>query len=73
MTNPFDDESGVFLVLVNDEGQHSLWPRFADVPAGWTAAFGPDSRAACLAHIETNWTDLRPKSLIAATEGPATH
>ncbi|MFD6992108.1 MbtH family protein [Streptomyces sp. NPDC059943] len=72
MTNPFDDESGIFLVLVNDEGQHSLWPRFADVPAGWTRTFGPDSRAACLTHIEANWTDLRPKSLIAATDG-STH
>ncbi|TXL89766.1 MbtH family protein [Streptomyces sp. IB2014 016-6] len=73
MTNPFDDESGIFLVLVNDEGQHSLWPRFADVPAGWTPTFGPAGRAACLTHIESAWTDLRPKSLIAATDGSTTH
>ncbi|MFI9122350.1 MbtH family protein [Streptomyces bikiniensis] len=66
MTNPFDDETAVFLVLVNDEGQHSLWPRFAKVPAGWTRVFGPDDRAACLRHIEEHWTDMRPKSLIAA-------
>ncbi|MEU0692957.1 MbtH family protein [Streptomyces niveus] len=71
MTNPFDDESGIFLVLVNDEGQHSLWPQFADVPAGWRRTYGPAGRAACLTHIETNWTDLRPKSLIAATDGSA--
>ena len=32
-TNPFDDETGTFLVVVNDEDQHSLWPTFADVPA----------------------------------------
>ncbi|MGW3730031.1 MbtH family protein, partial [Streptomyces sp. NPDC000851] len=37
-TNPFDDADGRFLVLVNDEGQHSLWPSFADVPGGWTIA-----------------------------------
>ena len=30
-SNPFDDENGSFLVLVNDEEQHSLWPAFADV------------------------------------------
>ena len=64
MANPFDDENGVFLVLVNDEGQHSLWPAFADVPAGWTVVHGEDTRAACLDYIETNWTDMRPKSLI---------
>lgn len=63
MTNPFDDEDGTFLVLVNAEGQHSLWPAFADVPAGWEAVFGPASRAGCLGHITENWTDLRPRSL----------
>ena len=62
-TNPFDDDSGTFLVLVNDEGQHSLWPSFADVPAGWRRVFGEDTREACLAYVETTWTDLRPKSL----------
>ena len=33
MTNPFEDENGVYHVLVNDEGQHSLWPSFIDGPA----------------------------------------
>lgn len=28
MTNPFDDEDGSFLILVNDEGQYSVWPSF---------------------------------------------
>jgi MbtH protein len=63
MTNPFEDPDGTYLVLVNAENQHSLWPEFADVPAGWTAAFGPASRQSCLDHVEANWTDMRPKSL----------
>ncbi|GAA3462645.1 MbtH family protein [Saccharothrix longispora] len=63
MTNPFDDPEGRFRVLVNDEGQHSLWPSFADVPAGWDAVFGPDTREACGAYVEENWTDLRPLGL----------
>jgi MbtH protein len=62
-TNPFDDESGTFYVLINDEEQHSLWPSFAAVPAGWRIVFGEQPRAACLAYIEENWTDLRPRSL----------
>ena len=66
MTNPFDNPDGVFLVLVNDEGQHSLWPEFAAVPDGWRVVFGPDNRTSCLEHVERNWTDLRPKSLIEA-------
>jgi MbtH protein len=68
MTNPFDDEDGVFYVLVNDEDQHSLWPAFAEVPPGWQVKHGPDTRASCLAYVEENWTDMRPKSLIKAME-----
>ena len=51
-TNPFDDEDGRFYVLVNDEEQHSLWPTFADVPAGWRIVFGEESRAACVEYVE---------------------
>jgi MbtH protein len=66
MTNPFEDENGVYLVLTNDEGQHSLWPSFADVPAGWTIVKSESTRTECLDYINENWTDLRPKSLIEA-------
>ena len=66
MTNPFEDESGQFCVLVNDEGQYSLWPNSIDIPAGWTAGFGPDTRQACIDHVEKHWTDMRPRSLIDA-------
>jgi len=64
MANPFEDENGEYVVLVNDEGQHSLWPSFAEVPAGWEVVNGKDTRANCLEYIERNWTDLRPRSLV---------
>ena len=64
--NPFDNETGTFLVLVNDENQHSLWPDFADVPAGWRTVYGPGTRAACVDYIEAEWTDMRPMSLVRA-------
>ncbi|MFD4029821.1 MbtH family protein [Streptomyces sp. NPDC058637] len=67
-TNPFDDPDGRFLVLVNDEGQHSLWPAFAEVPGGWTTVFDENSREACLEFVEARWTDLRPRSLAASTD-----
>ncbi|MFD0274325.1 MbtH family protein [Kitasatospora sp. NPDC127111] len=57
--NPFDGD-GEFLALVNDEGQYSLWPAFAAVPAGWTVAHGPCARAEALDRITANWTDLCP-------------
>jgi MbtH protein len=70
-TNPFDDESAQFLVLVNDENQHSLWPVFADVPDGWRTAFGPGDRASAVGYVEKSWTDMRPKSLADAMAADA--
>ena len=66
-TNPFDDEDGTFHALVNDEGQHSLWPTFVPVrPAGSWNTTRRRGRQACLNRIEQHWADLRPRSLIAA-------
>ena len=64
MTNPFEDENATYHVLVNDDGQHSLWPTFKEVPKGWTIVHQSDSRAACLEYINRNWTDMRPRSLV---------
>jgi uncharacterized protein YbdZ (MbtH family) len=61
--NPFDDDSVNFFVLINDEEQHSLWPTFSDIPAGWRVVHGEAPRADCLEYIEQNWPDIRPKSL----------
>ncbi|GAA0583935.1 MbtH family protein [Kribbella sandramycini] len=69
--NPFDDENGEFLVVVNDEEQHALWPAFAQVPDGWRTVFGPGRRADALAYVEENWTDLRPRSLREAMAADA--
>jgi MbtH protein len=54
---------------MNSECQHSLWPVFVEVPAGWDVAFGPAPRNDCLAYIEDAWTDMRPKSLIDSMNG----
>ncbi|MFC1400712.1 MULTISPECIES: MbtH family protein [Streptacidiphilus] len=71
MANPFENQDQSYLALVNDEGQYSLWPSFAAVPAGWTVVRGPEDRETCLNHIEEAWTDMRPKSLIAASAAAA--
>ncbi|AWI32134.1 MbtH family protein [Streptomyces sp. ICN441] len=68
MSNPFEDDNAAYLVLVNDENQHSLWPVWIDVPAGWTTVHGEAPRQECLDWIEANWTDIRPASLLAALD-----
>ena len=56
MTNPFEDPDGTYLVLVNDEGQHSLWPSFIAVPDGWRSVHGEaPARTAC-----ATWTSTGP-------------
>jgi uncharacterized protein YbdZ (MbtH family) len=64
MTNPFEDDERSYLVLTNDENQHSLWPTNVDVPGGWSVAFGPVNRSECLEYVKEHWVDMRPKSLI---------
>ena len=68
MTDPFEDDQ--LRVLVNDEGQHSLWPAAADAPAGWRPAFGPADRAACSRYVSTQWTDIRPGSVASRLGSP---
>jgi len=60
--NPFDDEDGIFVALMNDEEQHSLWPSHLAVPDGWRVVHPASTRQDCLDFIEEHWTDLRPLS-----------
>jgi MbtH protein len=70
-TNPFEDDKEEFYVLVNEEEQHSLWPTFAEVPAGWRVAFGSAGRKECLDYVEEHWSDMRPRSLRLAMQADA--
>ena len=63
MTNPFENEQGEYLVLINEEGQYSLWPAYLDIPLGWEATGPKGERKVCLEWIDENWTDMRPLSL----------
>jgi MbtH protein len=63
MPNPFDDADGIFLVIVNAEGQHSLWPADFRVPSGWEVAHDADSRSRCVEYVDEHWSDMRPASI----------
>ena len=51
-------------VLINHEEQYCLWPAAKSVPNGWKSVF-QGTHEDCLAHVETTWTDMRPKSVRA--------
>ncbi|EFL30529.1 MbtH domain-containing protein [Streptomyces viridochromogenes DSM 40736] len=57
-----------FLVVVNHEGQYSVWPEDREPPAGWRAHGTRGTRAECLEVIRTHWDDMRPLSLRSTFE-----
>jgi MbtH protein len=59
-----DDKNLPFWrVVVNHEGQYSLWPSDRKRPLGWVDAGWGGSRQDCLAYIRSVWEDQRPLSL----------
>jgi MbtH protein len=62
--NPFESDVIEYRVLVNAEGQHSLWPAFREIPAGWSAVGPTGPRGVCLDWIAVHWIDVQPISVI---------
>jgi uncharacterized protein YbdZ (MbtH family) len=56
--NLFESAGNKFLVLVNAQRQHSLWPSAMPPPAGWTVVYGEAAKDACMDYIDKHWTDL---------------
>lgn len=67
MTNPFENANDTYVVLINDEGQYSLWPTFLDIPSGWDTVYGEECRQVCLDYINSRWIDMQPNSIKPAT------
>jgi MbtH protein len=69
MSVPEDEDTRTYQVVINDEEQYSIWPAEDPVPAGWRATGPSGAKAGCLAWIDENWTDMRPRSLRVAMAG----
>ncbi len=52
-----------YLVVVNAEEQYSIWPSSKPVPDGWLPVGPAGSEDECIAWVDQNWTDMRPRSL----------
>lgn len=64
--NPFENPDYTYYVLVNEEGQHSLWPTFAEIPEGWSITLSATDRQTAIDYVDEHWTDMRPLSLVKA-------
>ncbi len=62
------DDGRTYVVVVNAEEQHSIWPAERPPPSGWHRSGFAGSKHACLDHIESVWSDLRPLSVRLAIE-----
>jgi amino acid adenylation domain-containing protein len=56
-------DGGLFQILINLEGQCSIWPAAQSAPDGWTPLVAAVSKADALDWVEEHWTDMRPLSL----------
>ncbi|MBI4528171.1 MAG: MbtH family NRPS accessory protein [Deltaproteobacteria bacterium] len=65
------EDRALYKVVMNQEGQYSIWPADQENPAGWEDAGNSGSKEECLAHINEVWTDMRPLSLREKMEQPA--
>ena len=53
----------IYMVVVNEEGQYSVWPERRSLPNGWKSEGQKGSKDECLAYIDKVWVDMRPLSL----------
>jgi MbtH protein len=58
-----DEDTTIYVAVVNHEEQYSIWPEGRELPLGWNEAGKRGLKAEVLAWIEEVWTDMRPLSL----------
>lgn len=59
----------MYLVVVNDEEQYSIWSADRELPAGWKTVGKAGTKQECLDYIESVWVNMRPLSLRRSMEG----
>jgi MbtH protein len=58
-----EETERTYKVVVNDEDQYSIWADDREPPEGWREVGVSGPKSVCLEHIESVWTDMRPRSL----------
>ena len=59
----FGAESARYKVVVNHEGQYSIWFAHRANAPGWRDAGRAGSKEECLRFVREVWVDMRPLSL----------
>jgi MbtH protein len=48
-----------FRVVMNDEGQYSIWSEYKKIPLGWHAVGTAGEKRECLDYIRKAWNDMQ--------------
>ncbi len=62
-------DGDLLKVIINGEGQYSIWPAKKETPAGWKETGFSGSKTECSEYVDREWTDMRPLSLQVAMQG----
>jgi MbtH protein len=54
------EDTTIYKVVVNHEGQYSIWPADRENALGWNDVGKSGNRQECLDYIKEVWTDMRP-------------
>ncbi len=57
------NDSMEYVVVVNEEGQYSIWHKNREIPMGWKELDVCGNKEHCLDFIEEIWTDMNPVSI----------
>ena len=56
MNEQYDQDNAIYKVVVNGDGQYSIWPAERELPNGWNEVGVLGTKAECLAYIQKIWT-----------------
>lgn len=57
------EDTAIYKVVVNHEGQYSIWSADRNNALGWKDVGKSGLKQECLEYIKEIWTDMRPLSL----------
>jgi MbtH protein len=66
--NDLRGDDTFYKVVMNHEGQYSIWPSLGNNPLGWQDTGKSGFKDECLAYIKEVWVDMRPLSLRKSME-----
>jgi MbtH protein len=57
------EDTTIYLAVVSDDEQYSIWPEDRELPPGWREAGKRGPRAEVMAWIEEVWADMQRPGL----------